>query len=80
MTLNGTGSHDDNPYDSLSYRWSQTGGTPAVVLLNNNTGMASFATPAVEADQSLRFTLNVTDSRGGVRHRRGGDNCARQCQ
>ena len=65
VTLNGTGSHDDNPADSLSYRWSQTGGTPAVVLLNNNTDRASFETPAVAADQSLRFTLNVTDSRGG---------------
>ena len=65
VTLDGTGSGDDNPSDSLSYLWSQTGGTPTVTLSDAGIGKVSFATPVVAANQLLMFTLNVTDSRGG---------------
>ena len=65
VTLDGSGSSDDNPGDTLTYEWSQTAGTPSVTLSGNTTATASFTTPAVLSDQDLTFTLKVTDSRGG---------------
>ena len=65
VTLDGSGSSDDNPGDTLAYEWSQTAGTPSVTLSGNTTATASFTTPVVLSNQDLTFTLKVTDSRGG---------------
>ena len=65
VVLDGSASSDVNPHDTLSYLWSQTGGTPAVTLSGATASRATFATPVVASDLSLTFTLNVTDSRGG---------------
>ena len=67
VPLDGTGSSDPNigDGDTLTYMWSQTGGTPSVTLAGSGTATASFNAPVVAADVELTFTLNVTDARGG---------------
>ena len=65
VVLDGSASSDVNPHDTLSYLWSQTGGTPAVSLSGATASKATFAIPVVASDRYLTFTLNVTDSRGG---------------
>ncbi len=59
VTLNGSGSDPEG--GSLSYAWSQTGGTP-VALSGVSQASASFAAPAVSSDTVLGFRLTVTDS------------------
>ena len=67
VPLDGTGSSDPNigDGDTLTYMWSQTGGTPSVTLSGSGTATASFNAPVVAADTELTFMLNVTDARGG---------------
>ncbi|HEX8697680.1 MAG TPA: PKD domain-containing protein, partial [Myxococcaceae bacterium] len=60
VTLNGTGSSDpDN--NTLTYTWSQTGGTPTVTLTGANTAQPTFTAPNVTANTVLTFTLTVSD-------------------
>ena len=59
VTLDGSGSSDPNG-DTLTYTWSQTGGTPDVGLSSAND-TASFTTPVVKEETQLTFTLVVND-------------------
>ena len=65
VTLTGTGT--DAEGESLSYAWSQTGGTPSVALTGADTASASFTAPVQLAeDAALTFALMVTDARGAT--------------
>ncbi|WP_319523619.1 PKD domain-containing protein [uncultured Desulfosarcina sp.] len=64
ITLDGTGSKDPDGDTDLSYRWSQTEGTP-VELSDATAAQPSFVAPeSEEEDQTLTFQLTVTDSQG----------------
>jgi OOP family OmpA-OmpF porin len=61
IVLDGTGSLDPDPGDTLAYEWIQTGGPP-VTLENRLTPTPSFVAPRVETDNRvLSFELAVTD-------------------
>lgn len=64
-TVNLSGSGDD-PEDgaNVTFSWAQTGGTPAVTILNGDTATPSFMAPEVAADTDLTFQLTVTDTEG----------------
>lgn len=61
VTLNGTGSNDADG-DSLTYTWTQTGGTP-VGISNGSSSQASFDAPDVGIGNNvtLTFQLRVSD-------------------
>jgi hypothetical protein len=58
VTLDGSGSSDADG-DTLTFSWTQTGGTNAVTLSGADTATATFTAPS-EAD-SLQFELVVSD-------------------
>lgn len=61
LSLSGVGSDSDG---SISrYSWTQLGGSN-VILDNADTATATFTTPAIDADESLTFQLEVTDDDG----------------
>ncbi len=62
MTLSGSGS-DPDAGDTLSYAWTQTGGTGGT-LAGNNTAMATFTAPVATEATTFTFTLRVTDAAG----------------
>ena len=62
IDLVGTGSDTG----SISYSWTQSGGTPSVIIDNSTSATASFEVPAVDADTALSFLLTVTDEYGGT--------------
>jgi hypothetical protein len=63
VTLNGTGSHDPD-MDTLTFAWTQTGGT-AVTLTGANTAAPTFTAPSVGAGgETLTFELIVSDGQG----------------
>jgi predicted secreted protein len=66
VTLNGNGSTDpDGLSDIVSYSWTQTGGTPTVMLSNPGSAVATFTAPEISVAQStLTFRLTVEDSEG----------------
>src|SRR5688572_13714997 len=65
VTLNGSLSSD--PDGSVaSYAWTQTAGTPTVVLANATTSQPTFPAPTVAASTTLTFSLTVTDNLGAV--------------
>ena len=67
VRLDGTGSHDPDTDDTLTYRWAQVAGTtPGVTLTDATTDTATFMAPAVDADTTLTFELTVTDQRGAM--------------
>ena len=62
VTLDGSGSSGD----SLTYLWTQTGGSPTVMLFDLGGGRVNFTAPAtVPADPELTFNLQVTAGIGG---------------
>ncbi len=66
VTLNGSASsdsEDDAASTALSYNWVQTSGTN-VTLSSEDTAIATFTAPDVDAETTLIFTLTVTDSDG----------------
>ena len=63
VTLGGTGT-DPDAGDTLSYAWTQTGGT-SVTLTGGATATATFAAPDdLPASEELTFRLRVTDAGG----------------
>ena len=64
VTLTAAGSSD--PDDGISgYRWTQTGGSPAVTLSDPGSAQPTFVAPAVDGSgTSLTFQLTVTDAGG----------------
>ena len=62
VTLDGTGSHDPNMSDILTYTWVQVG-TPAVMLSDENAAITTFTAPAVVTG-SITLTFNLTVSDG----------------
>ena len=49
-----------------SYAWTQTGGSPTVILSDANQASASFTAPSVTVATELAFTLTVTDATGSA--------------
>lgn len=62
VTLNGSASSDANSIGTLSYAWSQVGGT-AVVLTGADTAQPTFTAPdtAAGVNEVLEFELSVSD-------------------
>ena len=58
VTLSGSGTDSDGTI--VSYRWTQTSGTP-VTLTGAETRNAGFIAPEVESSVTLTFRLTVTD-------------------
>jgi hypothetical protein len=67
VTLNGTGSSDPNPGQTLTYAWTQLSGPP-VTINNANMAMATCTAPALGTldCEPLVFQLKVTDSCGAM--------------
>lgn len=61
VTLTGTASDSDGSI--TSYLWQQTAGT-SVSLQNASSANATFTAPNVDADETLTFSLSVTDNDG----------------
>ena len=62
VTLDGSGSNDLDSGDTLTYSWSQTDGTPDVILTGATTAKPTFTAPSqLAANASLTFTLTVSD-------------------
>ena len=61
VTLSGTGSVDENG-DQLSYSWQQLSGTS--VSFDADAPSISFMAPKVSSDETLSFSLTVTDASG----------------
>lgn len=62
VTLNGSGSSDAIAAIT-SYSWRQSGGNPAVTLLNADTSKAVFMAPSIIGGTALSFDLAITDSK-----------------
>ena len=58
VTLDGSGTDDNG--DTLTYGWTQTGGSPTVTLSNPAAQQPTFTAPSTET--VLTFTLTITDS------------------
>jgi MYXO-CTERM domain-containing protein len=66
VMLDGRGSSDPDAGTTLTYTWTQTGGTPTVTLAGANSAQPTFTAPNVTADTQLTFTLTVSD--GSLSH------------
>ena len=60
VTLDGSGS-DDLDGDTLTYAWTQTGGTPTVSLDETVPAMPTFTVPNLVANTTFTFSLMVND-------------------
>ncbi|ANU08707.1 Chitinase A precursor [Paraurantiacibacter namhicola] len=65
VTLDGTGSADPDG-DQLFYTWVQVSGTP-VTLSDPSAAQPTFTAPSVMGNESLEFSLTVTDVDGQVK-------------
>ncbi len=65
--LDGSAS-DDPDGDAISYQWDQVSksGVPNVSLTSRKQVVASFTAPSVSEQKILKFTLQVTDSKGAT--------------
>ena len=63
VQLNGTGSYDADPGDTLTYQWRQVG-VPTVTLSNANVAQPTFTAPSgLALDTTLSFELVVSDGK-----------------
>ncbi len=63
VTLTGQGTDSDGTV--ASYLWQQTAGTP-VTLTNTDKAQASFTAPDIKTNETLAFSLTVTDNDGAT--------------
>ena len=63
VTLDASASTDADTVDSesLSFTWTQTGGSPIVTLTDATKAKATFLAPEVAANTQLTFTVTVSD-------------------
>jgi hypothetical protein len=67
VTLNGSGSSDGGNGGTITYQWTQIGGT-AVTLTGATTATPTFTAPTVAyPSEALTFRLTVTSSRGPIK-------------
>ncbi len=59
--LDGSGSSDPDPEDTLAFTWRQLEGGPRVTLMGASTATASFEAPSVTGTTMLEFGLVVGD-------------------
>ncbi len=65
ILLNNAKGSDSDPEDTLTYKWTQIGGSPLVRLSNNNTATPIFNTPLdLPADTTFTLQFLVTDNHG----------------
>src|SRR5919112_18316 len=65
ILLNNAKGSDSDPEDTLTYKWTQIGGSPLVRLSNNNTATPVFNTPLdIPADTTFTLQFSVTDNHG----------------
>jgi len=65
VTLDGTASSDpDN--DPLTYQWTILSGPPGGIISNQNSAVATYNAPTVNADSAATLQLKVNDGRGGT--------------
>jgi hypothetical protein len=63
--LNNAKGSESDPDDTLTYKWTQIGGSPLVRLSNNNTATPIFNTPLdIPADTTFTLQFSVTDNHG----------------
>ena len=64
VALQGVGGDAETAAESLTFAWSQVGGTPSVSIISASTATASFTAPDVAEQTELTFRLTVTDEGG----------------
>ncbi len=64
VALQGVGNDAETAAVSLTFAWSQAGGTPQVSIANAGAATASFTAPDVTEETALTFRLTVTDEEG----------------
>ncbi len=64
VALQGVGGDAETAAESLTFAWSQVGGTPQVSIVSASAATASFTAPDVTAQMELTFRLTVTDEGG----------------
>ena len=64
VALQGVGNDAETTAESLTFAWSQAGGTPTVSIASATTATAAFTAPDVTEQTQLTFRLTVTDAGG----------------
>ncbi len=64
VELQGAGNDAETTAESLTFAWSQVGGTPSVSIVSASATTASFTAPDVTEETALTFRLTVTDDGG----------------
>ena len=64
VALQGVGNDAETAAESLTFAWSQVGGTPQASIVSATTATAAFTAPDVTGETQLTFRLTVTDEGG----------------